>query len=93
MSGPVVPLVAGHKIGEWTLLERKTDASSARERRWLIQCSCGCKALRAEHHLRAKTHSVVCGSCANIRIAAAERASRLTTFKDLIDPDPKDHTK
>ena len=88
-----MPLVAGHKIGEWTLLERKTDASSARERRWLIQCSCGCKALRAEHHLRAKTHSVVCGSCANIRIAAAERASRLATFKALIDPEPKEHTK
>ena len=88
-----MPLVAGHKIGEWTLLERKTDASSARERRWLIQCSCGCKALRAEHHLRAKTHSVVCGTCASARAAAAERASRLTVFQDLIDPEPKDHTK
>ena len=86
MSARIVPLRPGDKIGEWTLLELKTDASSARERKWLVQCSCGCKAFRAEHHLRAKTHSVVCGTCASARAAAAERASRLAVYKALIDP-------
>ena len=92
MSARIVPLSPGDKIGEWTLLELRTDAPSARERKWLVQCSCGCKAFRAEHHLRAKTHSVVCGTCASAR-AAAERASRLAVFKDLIDPESKEPAK
>ena len=89
MSARIVPLRPGDKVGEWTLLELRTDAPSARERKWLVQCSCGCSAFRAEHHLRAKTHSVVCGACTSAR-AAAERASRLAVFKDLIDPAPKE---
>ena len=86
----MTPLRAGDKVGEWTLLELRTDAPSARERKWLVQCSCGCSAFRAEHHLRAKTHSVVCGTCASARAAAAERASRLAVYKALIDPAPKE---
>lgn len=81
----------GDKVGEWTLLELRTDATSARERKWLIQCSCGCKAFRAEHNLRAKTHSRVCGACTSARVAAelsaARAANRLAVFKALIEPE------
>ena len=90
MSARIVPLRPGDKIGEWTLLAIKTPSTSARERQWLMQCSCGFKVLRNENVIRSKKHSTTCGACTSARTAAAERASRLAVFKALIDPAPKE---
>ena len=73
MSARVASIKPGDKIGEWTVLELRTDATSARERKWLIRCNCGFQAFRTEYSLRNNKHSVACGSCTSIRIAAAAR--------------------
>ena len=72
----MTPLRAGDKVGEWTLLAIKTPSTSARERQWLMQCSCGYKVLRDEHVIRGKKHSSTCGACTSARTAAKAKESK-----------------
>jgi len=69
-------LDAGDKIGEWTLVSLKVNAPAARDRQWLMQCSCGYKVLRNENVIRSKTHSTTCGACTSARTAAKAKESK-----------------